>query len=303
MKYRKELKIGIFVTAVLVATFFIINYLRGKDVFNREMELRGRFENVAGLVPSAVVQFRGCNAGQVSSVEYRQDSDDFEVVCSIDRKFRIPEDSRMTIFSTSIMGGKGIVIEPGTSGTAAVDGDELQSSVLPDLVETIASGIGPLMESLSGTLAKLDEAVAHVNGLLGEENRAEFNRALADLRRTLSSVASITGGLEGETGEIREFIGELGNISARLSSVAEKADVTMDSVENFASSLEKSDIEGLVESVTRLSESIQNPDGSMGRFLKDGNIYNSADSLITELNDLIRKMKENPRKYMKISVF
>ena len=41
----------------------------------------------------------------------------------------------------------------------------------------------------------------------------------------------------------------------------------------------------------------------MGRFLHDGNIYNSADSLINELNDLISKMKENPKKYMKISVF
>ena len=77
----------------------------------------------------------------------------------------------------------------------------------------------------------------------------------------------------------------------------------MDDLGKFAGNLEKSDIDGLVKSITNLSESIQNPDGSMGKFLHDGNIYNSADSLINELNDLISKMKENPKKYMKISVF
>ena len=33
---KKELKIGIFVISVLVVSFFVINYLRGEDIFNRE---------------------------------------------------------------------------------------------------------------------------------------------------------------------------------------------------------------------------------------------------------------------------
>ena len=35
MKYSKELKIGVFVVAVLVMSFFVINYLRGEDIFNK----------------------------------------------------------------------------------------------------------------------------------------------------------------------------------------------------------------------------------------------------------------------------
>lgn len=303
MKHGKELKIGIFVIVTLTVSFFVINYLRGRDVFNREIELKGHFGNVEGLVPSAPVQFRGYAAGRVSSVEYRPENDDFEVICSIDRKFRIPEDSKMTIFSTSIMGGKGIVLEAGKSAVQASDGSELQVSVRPDLVESIAGNIGPLMEGLSGTIEKLDSTVSAVNGLLGEENRRQINRAIADLRRTMSSVASLTGVLDARSGELSAFIADMKDISARLSVIAEKADAGMDSLGKFAENLEASDIEGLVTSVTRLSESIQNPDGAMGKFLSEGNIYDSADSLINELNDLIKKMKENPKKYMKISVF
>ena len=36
MKYAKELKIGLFVVVVMVASFFLINYLRGGDILNRE---------------------------------------------------------------------------------------------------------------------------------------------------------------------------------------------------------------------------------------------------------------------------
>ena len=55
MKYSKELKIGFFVVLVLVVSFFVINYLRGKDIFNNEIDLVGQFENVEGLAESAPV--------------------------------------------------------------------------------------------------------------------------------------------------------------------------------------------------------------------------------------------------------
>lgn len=97
MKHTKELKIGIFVVVILVGSFFVINYLRGKDVFNREIELKGHFDNVEGLVPSAVVQYRGFKAGQVSKVEYCPETDNFEVICAIDKKFRIPADSKLSL--------------------------------------------------------------------------------------------------------------------------------------------------------------------------------------------------------------
>ena len=159
------------------------------------------------------------------------------------------------------------------------------------------------MDALDSTLAKLDKTLGAVNNLLGEENRGNITLAIADLKRTMTNVAALTGSLNSKSSDIETFISELGAVSIKLASIVEKADGAMDDLGKFAGNLEKSDIEGLVKSITNLSESIQNPDGSMGKFLHDGNIYNSADSLINELNDLISKMKENPKKYMKISVF
>ena len=64
----KELKIGIFAVTILIVSFFLINYLRGEDLFNREIEVSSRYSNVEGLVPSAPVFIKGYKAGKVSEV-------------------------------------------------------------------------------------------------------------------------------------------------------------------------------------------------------------------------------------------
>ena len=115
MKFSKELKIGVFVVTVLTASFFLINYLRGKDIYNKEIEISARYADVEGLVSSAPVYIRGYKAGKVTDVVYDSSSDDFKVTCSIIKEFRIPSDSKMMIYGVDIMGGKGIRIDLGTS--------------------------------------------------------------------------------------------------------------------------------------------------------------------------------------------
>ena len=61
--------------------------------------------------------------------------------------------------------------------------------------------------------------------------------------------------------------------------------------------------EGYEKALKRLVDNINNPDGSVGRLLTEDDVYNSVDSLLTDIDDLISKIKENPKKYLKISVF
>ena len=70
MRYAKELKIGLFVVVVMFASFFLINYLRGEDILNREYEVISRYDNVDGLVASAHVYIKGYKAGKVAEVIY-----------------------------------------------------------------------------------------------------------------------------------------------------------------------------------------------------------------------------------------
>lgn len=299
----KELKIGIFAVTVLVASFFLINYLRGEDIFNNEIELVSRYDNVEGLVPSAPVFIKGYKAGKVTEVRYDPESEDFEVTCSIRKEFRIPEDSRMTIYSVDIMGGKGVRIDLGDSQTAASDGDALDPAFEAGLMDGLASGVEPLLAKVNATMDSLSVTVSGVNRLLSAENTDNISRTIIHLEKTLASANSIAAKINGRSDELDSFIENLGTISAHFTSVAEKLDTTMNDVGSVAASLSEAQVGELVNSFRTLLESVNNPDGTVGQLLVNNSMYDSIDSLLDDIDSLIRKIEENPKKYLRISVF
>lgn len=303
MKYSKEVKIGVFVVSVLVVSFFVINYLRGKDIFNKEIELVSRYDNVEGLVPSAPVFIKGYKAGKVAEVEYQPETDDFKVTCSVMKEFRIPSDSKMTIYAVDIMGGKGVKIDLGVSETLVVDGSELAPAKEAGLLDGLAEGVGPLLSKLGNTLDSLSVTVAGVNAMLSESNQAAISNTIAHLERTMKSVNGIASTIDGKSAELVALVDNLASLSAKFGSIADKADGAMTGVSSIVTKIDETDIAGLVSSFKNLLEKINDPDGTVGKLLVDGSVYDSVDELLNDVDSLIKKIEENPKKYIKISVF
>ena len=303
MKYSKEFKIGVFVVTVLVASFFVINYLRGKDIFNKEIEIVSHYENVEGLVESAPVFIKGYKAGKVTDVAYQSEAETFKVVCSVKKEFRIPADSKMTIYAVDIMGGKGVRIDLGVSAESIQDGGELSPAIEAGLLDGLASGLEPLMAKVTNTIDSLNVTVSGINAMLSESNRASLTNTLAHLEKTMKSVNGIAGSINGKSEEIAMFIGNLEVLSTRLADMVEKADSLVGGASDFMATLNESDIAAVVESFKNLLENINDPDGSIGKLLVDGSVYDSVDELLTDVDLLVKKIQENPKKYLKISVF
>lgn len=300
MKFTKEFKIGAFVVAVIVASFFMINFLRGEDILNREMELSARYADLEGLVSSAPVYVKGYKAGKVTEVVYEPESDDFSVTCSILKTFRIPSDSKMIIYGVDIMGGKGIRIELGTSATMAEDGDFLASTSEPALLDGLVSEVGPIIYKVGDTLDSLNAAVASVNRLLNDEN---IGKTLAHMERTMDSVSAVSSQLEGKSDEFNAFVEDLALMSDRLVSISEKADTVMTDVLSVVSQVSGEEIAAVVASLKELLENVNDPDGTLGKLLTDDSIYFSVDSLLNTIEEFLGKIQENPKKYIRISVF
>lgn len=303
MKYGKEFKIGLFVVIVLTVSFFLINYLRGEDIFNREMEYISRYENAEGLVASAPVYIKGYKAGKVTEVAYDSESGDFKVVCSVLKEFRVPEDSKMTIYAVDIMGGKGVRIDLGNSVNMAADGSFLQPASEGGLIDELAGSITPLVTKVTSAIDSLSVTVSGVNRLLAYENQASVAKTLAHLESTMKNVNALAGMIGGKSSEISLFVDNLASLSEKFSSIADKVDTTMTEVSSIADSISESDIEGLVASFNTLLESINDPDGTIGKLLVDKSVYDSVDTLLADVDSLVRKIQENPKKYIKISVF
>ena len=300
---KKEFKIGLFAVVVLVMSFFVLNYLRGEDIFNREAEYVAMYSNAEGLVASAPVFVKGYKAGKVTEVKYDTDKGMFSVVCSVSKDFPVPDDSKMTIYSVDIMGGRGLRLDLGTSEVIAEDGDTLQANYEAGLMDALAGGIAPLMEKVGNTLDSLEVTVTGLNRLVSEANAASLKRTLAHVESVMSNLRSLSGKIEGKSDEITAMIDSLAVFSGSLTAIASQADSTLAGVNTAVASLNDADLTGTVASLHRLLNKINDPEGTVGKLLVDDSIYNSVDSLLVNIDRFVDKIQENPKKYLKISVF
>lgn len=300
---NKELKIGILAVVVLAAAFLVINFLRDKDLFNRDYELVSFYGDVQGLLPSSPVYIKGFKAGTVYSVEYDKAKKGFDVTCSLSKDFAVPEDSRMTIYSADLMGGKAIRIDLGKSEVMAQDGAYLTPSVSPDMLSSLAAGIEPLISKGSDVLDNLDSALTNLNLTLSVENRASLRSIMVNLDKTVKEIESIANTVEGSSEDVEHFLTNLNTLSSRLNTIAEKADSTVSDINGISAGLDSADIAGLVTSFNSLLDKLQDSDGTVGSLINEKTVYDSVDSLVSDLDRLVRKIEENPKKYLRISVF
>ena len=89
----------------------------------------------------------------------------------------------------------------------------------------------------------------------------------------------------------------------RFVSIVDNADTLVGGAADFMATLNESDIQSLVASFKTLLENINDPDGSIRKLLVDGSIYDSVDDLLNDIDILVKEIQENPKKYIKISVF
>jgi phospholipid/cholesterol/gamma-HCH transport system substrate-binding protein len=227
----------------------------------------------------------------------------FRVTCAVKKEFRIPADSKMTIYAVDIMGGKGVKIDLGASETAVEDGGYLVPAFEAGLLDGLAAGLEPLMAKVTNTIDSLSVTVAGINAILTEANTASLSRTISHLEKTVANMNGIASSVNGKSEEIAEFIDNLESLSFKLVSVMASADTLISGANEAVATLNESDIEGLVLSFRNLLDNINDPDGSIGKLLVDGSVYDSVEELLTDVDILIKKIQENPKKYLKISVF
>ena len=180
---RKEIKIGAFAVIVLAVALFMIEFLKGKDIFSRNNTYYIIYPSVEGLSVSTGVTVGGYAAGIISDIEYNRQTMDYTVSASISREFDIPKDSHIEIYSSDLLGTRKLRVKMGTSGVMASSGDTLRGCMEADMLSSVTGSLDSLMRSIRTT-------VESVNLILDEENRAEVRQLLQRLNRTAGNLGT-----------------------------------------------------------------------------------------------------------------
>ncbi|MEY4595207.1 MAG: hypothetical protein RIQ47_1617, partial [Bacteroidota bacterium] len=130
MKISKEAKIGLIITSGIAILFWGLNYLKGKDFFTSQKTVFATYDRVDGLTASNPVLVNGMKIGSVTKLSLLPDqSGRILVAMHINSNVRIPRNSTAEIFSTDLLGAKGIRFLFGESADIIEDGDTVKSQI------------------------------------------------------------------------------------------------------------------------------------------------------------------------------
>ncbi len=295
--------IGLFVLLTLIATFAVVNFLRGEDIFKRSTTYYANFEKVDGLVVTGPVNLKGLKVGMVEAIEYNMEKDIFEVEFKVKSDFKIPENSVAEIYSADLLGSMALRIVLGDSKTYAQEGDVLAGGFAPDMISMITSEIMPLKEQAEVLLANLNKTLESVNMVLDSTAREDLQGSLANLNTTLRNAAGVSAALNKVAPEFGQIVANLEVLSKGLGESAGDIQGSLENVNKITSQLSQAEIDKAILSLKELCEKLQDPNGSVGKMLATDSLHNSVNDLVRDIDELVQRITENPKKYIRVSVF
>ena len=328
MKRRREFVVGVTVVAAVLAVTAGALWLSQTSLKRDQVVRSARFREVGGLKPGAPVTLRGVKVGRVTAIRLAAD-EWVQVDMEFERSAELPPDPAVVAASSSLFGEwraniLGLAEQQddrellATLEQARVAGGEAwPGATLPDIGELtqqasrIAGDVANVTKRLEGVLdtSAVKELKASIQDLSQISRRLSgFARSQTQrldtvgenislgstaFVRTVARLDSATaGGIVPEVaGNTRMALADLRKAAADLREVTEAA------AQNKVSMVQA------LQSADSILKRIERGQGTLGMLASDTMLYREATLTFQEARALIADIRNNPKKYLKVSVF
>ena len=220
---NRELKVGIFVTVLLIAMGLSIFVVGGSsDLLEDRYTLYGSWADVAGLKEGAVVRLAGWDVGEVSAIRFSDDLGVKEIFVELKimtrYQQRIRQDSEARIDTVGVLGDKYVAISMGDPSEAVLeDGDWMRTRAALDFLE--------YQKKASDILSNTSSISNKVDLMLGEDQEA----AKASLARSFEHLEKLLAAAETGDGLLHALVYDEG--------MTRKVDTTLSNLEGMSTDL------------------------------------------------------------------
>ena len=278
----RELTVEVIVGAFMVMIFLGLSYftiILSKSHIGREKkEIVIRFSDVMGLREGDSVVVRGMPVGQVKALRLEQNG--VHVIASVgtDSDISIRKGHKMTIVSTSMLGGRHLEIYEGPDDADVLASDIVYQGVDPyDLMSDAAEVINEMklsiveggvlenIKTISSDLSELSTRLRTGKGPLGKL-LAEDSTLYDDVSATVASMRDIAERLE-------EGKGTLGKLLSKDDTLYK-------------------DMSDAVASLKEVAEKIEKGEGTAGKFVNDDALYKEVEAVVREVRAAVDDFRE-----------
>jgi len=315
MKISREFRIGVFGIVTLTLFFISVNYIKGKDIFNRSRTFYAVYDATSGIQEAASVTISGLEVGKVTGMKFlTKNSNKVLLELTVYNKVFIPSNSVARISSLDLLGTKNIEIIFSNSKTEAKDGDTLVGGSQMSLTEEVNRQVAPIKLKAENLLSSLDTMVTVLQSVFNSETRKNLNASFASIRATLSNLESTSYNMDtlvyGQRKRLERIMFNVESITTNFRKNDENISNILSNFSLISDTLAKANLAGtlanvnsVLSQVDAITTKINKGEGSIGLLVNDQKLYDNLNKSAAQLNALIADMKLNPYRYVNFSVF
>jgi phospholipid/cholesterol/gamma-HCH transport system substrate-binding protein len=316
LKISKEIKIAIVFIATLALLYWGINFLKGRDFFNKERIYYAVYNQVNGLVTSNPVLVNGFKVGHVKKMYFHPDNSGRIMVEFIinNSDFKIPSNSIARLFSSDLLGSRAIEIQLGNSATMAKDGDTLKTFVQATLGEEVNVQFQPIKQKFESVMLSIDTVLVIIKGIFNENTRKNLEQSFESIRFTIQNLEHTTYNIDTlvvtQRVKLANIIGNVESISLNIKKNNDKIANIITNFSNISDTIAKAKIASTIDNASKslkqfaeIMGKVNNGEGSLGLLINNDSLYNNLNGASKQLNELVEDVKLNPQRYVNISVF
>ena len=204
---------------------------------------------------------------------------------------RITPQSQVRIKMNPLSGSE-LILQIAPKGTQYLaEGDTIpsispQGDLLSVATDKILPEVANMMPTINATLERL-------NALLNDRN---IDSTLLGLNHASQQLHGMVAGLNQTTRRLDPVISHVGQVTSNLATFSgQLSSMHLDSL--------MLSLQSTTAQLQQVSQQLRSKDNTAGLLLNDPALYVRLDSLVRSADHLMRDLKENPKRYVRLSIF
>ena len=311
-----ELIVGTFMFMVLLALAYFTIVLGRASLFEKKFPMEVEFADVMGLRKDDTVVQRGMTVGKIKSLRLLDGK--VRVQALLDSPIKLKTDYKITVVTTSILGGRYVEVKEGSADAPLLPPDVMPQGEKPfDLMAEAAQAVHEIRHSMNegGVLTNLEQTLASIKDVTSKINKGEgtigklvnddgiyneFQGAAKDVRALTAKVQEIADKINKGEGTLGKLISD-DSIYTNIQAVAVNLKEISDRLNKGEGTLGKllskddqlyKDIAASADSLKMITGKIQRGEGLLGKIVNDETLYNDVKSAVNEVRLAVDDYRE-----------